>query len=227
MIILPLFFSLGVMFVPFELTQDNFESHFQINYLSHCLITWSLLPILNETGRKSNKVSRIVNVASSTHYARNINFNDLQGHEMYSRYHAYAQSKLALIMFTYKLHHYLTSKLIGSNFDWITVNCLHPGVVLTNLYCHVDWVTRFPLIASLFFRRVEEGPETVLFTAISSELDDVGGKYLEDCSIIKSSKQSYDQNCQNELWDKTFNYLQPYIEKLNLEMPIGYEIKSY
>lgn len=208
------------MFVPFKLTQDNFESHFQINYLSHCLLIWGLLPILNETGRKSRQMSRILNISSSTHYVRKLNLDDLQGLKVYSRYHAYSQSKLAQIMFTFKLHSYLTSKAINSNYDWVTVNCLHPGVVLTRLYENVLWVQSFPKLAYYLFRSGDEGAETVVFSAISPELDGVGGKYLEDCQILKSSSYSYNKEHQHHLWIKTFNYLQPWIEKLKLEMPL-------
>jgi len=35
----------------------------------------------------------------------------------------------------------------------------------------------------------------------------VSGKYLEDCSIIKSSKFSYDSQVQTQLWNKTWHYL--------------------
>lgn len=139
----------GVMYIPFKLTEDGFESHLAINYLGHCLLIWALMPILNATAKKSGKFARIVNVASSTHFARNMQLTDLNGLKYYSPFHAYAQSKLAQIMFTYRMHEYLKS---SEKFKWITINSLHPGVVKTELYEHVLWVKMLPFIATLLFR---------------------------------------------------------------------------
>ena len=139
----------GQMYAPFRVTVDGFESHWEVNYLSHSLLIALLLPILKSTARRSNKQSRIINVASSTHYCRNLNFSDLNGFHLYSPYHAYAQSKLAQIMFTYKLHQLLQSDDSGSH---VSVNCLHPGVAKTELYENVWWVKVFPFVADLLFR---------------------------------------------------------------------------
>lgn len=55
----------------------------------------------------------------------------------YSPHGAYAQSKLALVLFTYQLQHLLTAN--GSH---VTANVVDPGVVNTDLYKHVCWVVR-------------------------------------------------------------------------------------
>jgi NAD(P)-dependent dehydrogenase (short-subunit alcohol dehydrogenase family) len=139
----------GQMYAPFRVTVDGFESHWEVNYLSHSLLIALLLPILKSTARRSGRMSRIVNVASSTHYCRNLNFDDVNGFNLYSPYHAYAQSKLAQIMFTYKLHQLLQSTDTGSH---VTANCMHPGVAKTELYENVWWVKAFPFVADLLFR---------------------------------------------------------------------------
>ena len=139
----------GQMFAPYKLTEDKIESHWAINYLAHCLLVALLLPTLEKTGSKFGTKSRVINVASSTHFARNMNFNDLNGDNLYSPFHAYAQSKLAQIMFTYKLHTVLTASNSFSNVRALT---LHPGVAKTELYEHVWWVVAFPYIANQLFR---------------------------------------------------------------------------
>lgn len=139
----------GQMYSPFRLTKDNWESHWEINYLSHSLLIALLLPVLEETGRKCDIKSRIINVASSTHYARDLNLSDVNGFQLYSPYHAYAQSKLAQIMFTYKLHDLLSHH---PSISHVSINCLHPGVAKTELYENVWWVKTFPFLADILFR---------------------------------------------------------------------------
>ena len=139
----------GVMFVPKQVTIDGFESHFQVNYLSHCLLTWSLLPVLIRSGQNCGQPSRIVNVSSSCHYARDLCLNDLQSERSYSPFHSYCQSKLCQIMFTYSLNDWLLREGFG---QYVTVNAVHPGVVYTQLYSNVWWVTHLPLVAKFIMR---------------------------------------------------------------------------
>lgn len=139
----------AIMFAPQKITENGFESHFQVNYLGHCLLIWLLIPLLVASSRKNEKRARIINVSSSTHFARDLRLGDLQS-RIYSPFHAYAQSKLAQIMFTFKLSRWLSKH---NDFgDHITVNTLHPGVAKTELYEHVWWVKLFPWLAQLFFR---------------------------------------------------------------------------
>lgn len=67
----------------------------------------------------------------------------------YSPHGAYAQSKLALVLFTYRLQHLLTAN--GSH---VTANVVDPGVVNTELYKHVFWVVKMAIwmTAWLFFK---------------------------------------------------------------------------
>lgn len=143
----------GIMFAPKTFTEDGFESHFQINYLSHCLLTWSLLPVMTRSGQKCGQQSRIVNVSSSCHLSVDLCLEDLQSEHMYSRFHSYSQSKLCQIMFTYSLNDWLLKE--GSD-QYVTVNCLHPGVVLTELYAKVWWVRKMPFIAKLLMRVIQD-----------------------------------------------------------------------
>lgn len=138
----------GVMFVDKAYTGDGFEYHYQINYLSHALLTWLLMPVMH----RARKVSpaRVVNVSSSTHYPRSLFIEDLQSLKTpYSPFHAYAQSKLCQVMFTYFMADWLKKNRGEYR---VLVNSLHPGVAKTGLYQHVWWVKIFPRIARLLFR---------------------------------------------------------------------------
>lgn len=121
----------GVMFAPFNLTTDGFESHLAVNYLSHCLIISHMVTNMAETGRQCGQKSRIVSVSSGAHRPHKMRLNDLQSERLFSTYHAYAQSKLAQIMFVYKFNEWLASRSdIG---QFVTITTLHPGVCRTDL----------------------------------------------------------------------------------------------
>jgi len=68
----------GIMFAPFKLTDDGYESHFAINYLGHFLLTHLLLPQLRAAGQKGRN-SRIVNVSSCVNLIGSIHYQDING----------------------------------------------------------------------------------------------------------------------------------------------------
>jgi NAD(P)-dependent dehydrogenase (short-subunit alcohol dehydrogenase family) len=103
------------------LTVDGIETTFAVNHLAPFLLTNLLLDAL-----EASAPARIINVTSSGERSGTINFDDLQGEGRYSGFRAYNQSKLAMILFTYEL----ARRLEGTG---VTVNCVHPGVVVTNL----------------------------------------------------------------------------------------------
>ncbi|KFM74196.1 Dehydrogenase/reductase SDR family member on chromosome X, partial [Stegodyphus mimosarum] len=82
------------MFVKEEYTEDGFEKHFAVNYVSHCLLTILLLPLLAKSGT-ANRYSRIINSTSCIHYVGCKDSKHLQKKAYYSKYGAYIQSKLA------------------------------------------------------------------------------------------------------------------------------------
>ncbi|XP_068280381.1 dehydrogenase/reductase SDR family member on chromosome X isoform X2 [Nyctibius grandis] len=142
----------GVMLVPERKTEDGFEEHFGLNYLGHFLLTNLLLDTLKQSGTHSHN-ARIITVSSATHYVGKLHLNDLQSRCSYSPHGAYAQSKLALVLFTYQLQHLLTAN--GSH---VTANVVDPGVVNTDLYKHISWVVKVAkwMTAWLFFKIVDE-----------------------------------------------------------------------
>lgn len=192
----------GVMFTPYQETEDGFESHLSINYLGHCLLTALLLPRLISAGT-SKKMARIINVSSCVHKVARINFDDMHSRKLYSSYFSYAQSKLAQVMFTLSLARYFRVEHIP-----VTANCLHPGIVDTNLYKRVFWA---PLVSGIFFKTPEEGAQTSLYAALSSDMEGVTGAYLEECSLSEPAPQSKDRALQDRLWKETWTCLQPWL----------------
>uniref|UniRef100_A0A8C5P9E3 Dehydrogenase/reductase SDR family member on chromosome X n=1 Tax=Leptobrachium leishanense TaxID=445787 RepID=A0A8C5P9E3_9ANUR len=139
----------GVMLVSERRTQDGFEEHFGLNYLGHFLLTNLLLKYLKRSGACDN-YARVVTVSSATHYVGELNFDDLQSSCCYSPHGAYAQSKLALVLFSYYLQNQLMTD--GSH---VTANVVDPGVVNTDLYMNVNWAGRIVkwLTAWLLFKK--------------------------------------------------------------------------
>src|SRR3989344_5022600 len=131
-------------------SRDGIELNLAVNYLAPFLLTNLLVPLL-----KQITPSRIINVSSSMHTEGNIDFDDLENRRSFDKYKAYAQSKLALILFTKKL----ARDLKGSG---VSVNALHPGVVGTEMT--MQNVRKMNPIAAFFFKRTlvtpEQGAET-------------------------------------------------------------------
>nr|XP_012327127.1 dehydrogenase/reductase SDR family member on chromosome X [Aotus nancymaae] len=118
----------------------------------------------------------------------------------YSPHGAYAQSKLALVLFTYHLQ-----RLLAAAGSHVTANVVDPGVVDTDLYRHVFWGTRLvkKLLGWLLFKTPDEGARTSVYAAVTPELEGVGGRYLYNEREIRSLPVTYDQKLQQQLWSKS------------------------
>jgi NAD(P)-dependent dehydrogenase (short-subunit alcohol dehydrogenase family) len=179
----------GVFISKRTVTADGIETTFAVNHLAPFLLTNLLLDVL-----KASAPARIINVSSSGERLGILNFDDLQGEGRYSGFRAYNQSKLAMILFTYEL----ARKLEGTD---VTVNCVHPGVVVTNLGRGSSG--SFGLLLRLmrpFFSSPEKGAETSIYLASSPEVEGVSGKYFAKKSEAKSSERSYDAAIARRLW---------------------------
>uniref|UniRef100_A0A914V5A4 Retinol dehydrogenase 14 n=2 Tax=Plectus sambesii TaxID=2011161 RepID=A0A914V5A4_9BILA len=112
----------------------------------------------------------------------------------YSSSRAYNCSKLANVLFTKHLARQLSHTKI-------TVNCLHPGSVATDLFRSVSpWMQPLIPIFSLWFKTVEEGADSILHLAAAPELDTVTGKYFWDCKPAMTSRQANDAVAAEKFW---------------------------
>ncbi|KAL5007919.1 hypothetical protein ScPMuIL_013500 [Solemya velum] len=181
----------GVMMCPKLLTEDGFEMQLGTNHLGHFLLTHLLLDKL-----KQSAPSRIVNVSSKAHDMGKINFEDLQSSQNYSSMRAYAQSKLANILFTREL----AERLKGTG---VTVNVLHPGVIQTDLYRHIytSWLGMFMAPFTLVMKTTEQGAQTTLACVLDPRLDHVTGKYFSDCKEKECAPQGRDDKVAKRLWE--------------------------
>jgi hypothetical protein len=113
----------GVMAIPRRRTADGFEMQLGTNHLGHFALTGLLLPRLLATPK-----SRVVSVSSSAHRPGKIHWDDLQLERSYRKWRAYAQSKLANLLFAYELDRRLRMAAAS-----VISVAAHPGYAATNL----------------------------------------------------------------------------------------------
>jgi NAD(P)-dependent dehydrogenase (short-subunit alcohol dehydrogenase family) len=160
-----------------ELTRDRHELTFQVNHLAHFLLTNLLLPSLSEG-------ARIVNVSSQVHGSGEMSWDDLTGERGFSGYRAYAQSKLANILFTREL---------ARRQSKASVNTLHPGVIGTKLLRGG--------FGSMGGGSLEQGAETSVYLATSPQVQGVTGKYFVRCRETPPAPQALDDAAAARLWE--------------------------
>jgi NAD(P)-dependent dehydrogenase (short-subunit alcohol dehydrogenase family) len=171
------------------LSADGYELTFAVNHLAPFLLTRELMPLL-----LAGAPSRIVTVASAAEAHGPIDFDDLQSEKNYRGFRVYGKTKLMNVLFTYEMAHRLAD-------TGVTVNCLHPGAVATDMLRQLPrWL--FALI-SPFLLTPEEGAKTQVFLASSPAVDGVSGKYFVKQRPVRSSRRSYDVETQKRLWDVT------------------------
>ena len=131
----------GIMTTPYGPTKDGIEQQIGVNHFGHYYLTMSLLKLITSTPH-----SRIVNIASIAHKFGSLNpktFLYKKGNR-YNKSKAYSQSKLANLLFTYKLQNELEVRNIDTK-----VLAAHPGISRTNLGRHIK-ALQFKEIEKLF-----------------------------------------------------------------------------
>jgi NAD(P)-dependent dehydrogenase (short-subunit alcohol dehydrogenase family) len=164
---------------PREESRDGIELRFAVNYLAGFLLTQRLLPLLRRTAP-----ARVVNVASLGQHP--IDFDDPMLTRGYSGSRAYAQSKLAQIMYTIELAERVPA-------EEVTVNSLHPGtymptkIVLEEVGRSVD--------------TIQTGTSATVRLAVDPELATTTGKFFDREQETAASPQAYDAEARSALWD--------------------------
>ncbi|MCE5289861.1 MAG: SDR family NAD(P)-dependent oxidoreductase [Nocardiaceae bacterium] len=187
----------GVMAVPFGRTSDGFELQIGTNHLGHFALTGQLLECVRD---------RVVTVSSSFHSYGSIDLDDLNWRvRPYNRWLAYAQSKLANLMFAYELQRRLTNA--GSKVRSVAA---HPGYTATGLQHHTESIQdRVMALGNMIVaQNVRAGALPLLFAA--TEPDIAGGDYIGPQGFFgmrgspgpaKSTRASRDPLIARELWN--------------------------
>ena len=179
-----------------QLSPDKIEQTMAVNYLAPFKLTMGLLPLLKNAG-----VARIVNVCSALYSRGKIDLSDLFMDRRFNGGAAYATSKLLLVLFTYTLARQLED-------THITVNCLHPGVIATDVFRELPrWMSS---LMGVFITSVEKGALPTLELATSPRLEGVTGKYFNKTKMKTTIPVTYD----TELADKVWSYTQQFLDQL-------------
>ncbi len=166
---------------PRQVSVDGYELRFAVNYLAPFLLTHLLLPLLRRSAP-----ARIVNVASVGQAP--IDFDDVMLERGYDPMRAYAQSKLAQVMFTFEL----AERLRAAGESGVTVNALHPASLMN---------TKMVLESFGYtMSTVQDGMEATLRLVISPELEGVSGRYYDRLREARADPQAYDPEGRLRLW---------------------------
>ena len=187
----------GIYQNKFELTEDQLEKTIAVNYHSQFILTLLLMPLL-----KNSADPRIINFSSMVH-SKNLDPDKIWDPTNFNGSQAYSDSKLAMILFTFKLDKFL---------DDISVNCLHPGVINTKLL-RKGW--------GAGGSSVEKGAETPVYLALSDEVKGESGSYFVNKKKKRAASAASEQKLQDQLWNKSIEMIK-YQEILN-EIPAQFK----
>ncbi len=177
----------GVYKVKRAETTNGIEMSFAVNFLGPYMLSQLLLDNLEASGN-----GRIINVSSELYKNGSLDFDNLMLQTGYKAGDAYANSKLASILYTVELAQKTRTK-------GITVNALHPGVLATNSFReYPNFVMK---IFNLFLEKAQKGGERIAYLAISDEVAGVSGKYF-----YKTEERAIDIPAQKQ--DKTEKLMQ-------------------
>lgn len=199
-------------------TEDQHELHFGTNHLGHFTLTLLLLESLRKGAMYGNCDTRIVMVSSSLYKNAKFDFNDLQIKKpgVYTPGLAYANSKMANIMFTRNLHERLKKDRTGQpGAGRIKIYANHPGVCYTDLGRHHTKFVAFIwwLASKIILRTPEQGivPSLECLERPTSELSSGsyygnGGSSRSANSVVKNEDESLvemakDEEISKKLWE--------------------------
>jgi NAD(P)-dependent dehydrogenase (short-subunit alcohol dehydrogenase family) len=195
----------GVMFTPFSRTSDGFEIQMGTNHFGHFELTRLVIPQLAAAAG-----ARLVILSSGGHALGDVDFDDPNWeHREYDKFVAYGASKTANILHAFEADRRLCE--FG-----IRAYAVHPGTVATSLARYMSrsdfsQLRKYAVANSaargestdgyLDFTSPEHGAATQVWGAVSPELTDRGGLYLEECRVSDAvAPYARDTERAAELW---------------------------
>jgi NAD(P)-dependent dehydrogenase (short-subunit alcohol dehydrogenase family) len=183
----------GARFDTYQTTPEGIELTFATNHLGHFLLTCLLYDSLERAGG-----ARVITVASGSHHGANTVEGWLPRPEKYDRRLAYANSKLANVLFGYELGRRVSGTAITSNI-------VDPGGVATNFARNngvVAWVRH--LVAHALRRDLassDTAAEGIVYVATSAEVKGMSREYFYRGRVVESSLDSRNPEAARQLWD--------------------------
>jgi len=179
----------GLMAGRRRVTTDGFEEVFAVNHLAPFLLTNLLLGKLTAAAP-----ARVITVTSDAHTAARLDLDDPQLARGWDSWRAYANSKLANILFTREL----ARRLAGTG---VTANCAHPGMVRTRFGREARLPVRVAVtLARPFLLSPQRGASTIVYLATSPEVAAATGGYYVRCQRREPSAVARDDAAARRLW---------------------------
>jgi NAD(P)-dependent dehydrogenase (short-subunit alcohol dehydrogenase family) len=179
----------GIVMPRRVLTEDGYETTFQVNYLSQFYLTHLLLNELTKSPQ-----GRVINLSSSVYRAGKFDPDNLQSEYRFSTFGAYAASKLLVLLFTIELAHRLKPTRV-------TVNAVHPGIVRTPMMLGAPGLFRaMSYVALPFSLSPDKGAATSVFLACSPDPAQVSGQYFTSAKAKKVKSGANTQENRDLLW---------------------------
>ncbi len=168
-----------------RVTDEGHELTWATNVLAPFLLTRLLMGSLSGAPRP-----RVVNVGSQAHRSGRMSWDDLELSRGYGVWRAYAQSKLALLLFTREL---------ARREQGLAVNVVHPGGIATRIWRDLPWLGR--ALIELLLPGPEKGAGPLVRLATDSALDRVSGRYFDRYREIEPSAAGRDDAAAARLWE--------------------------
>ena len=168
-----------------RLTADGHELTWQTNFLGGFLLTKLLLPALKSAVRP-----RVVNVSSQAHRSARMDWDNLELERGYGGFKAYANTKLAQVLFTREL---------ARREPGIAVNAVHPGAIATGIWRAAPKFAQW--ILGLVLPPPEKGARPVVRLASSPDLDGITGRYFNKLREANPAPAATNDADAARLWE--------------------------
>jgi len=209
----------GVGFTPFSKTKDGIELQMGTNHFGHQLLAQELLPLVREAA-KARRGATIVAVSGAIHmesYPEGVfpDINTMNDEGRYDPHTAYAQSKLANVLFAQEL-----SELVSGT--GVLVNSVNPGIVESDItrplmdqlenrvgssirkFVETEIFHRF---VTPFFWQPRDGALTQVYAALAAKVK-VSGKYFDPVGRESMpDPHARNKTLQKHLWKVTENFI--------------------
>lgn len=181
----------GSWFSEVELTEDGIERQWAINHLAPFLLTHLLLPLLVKSDDP-----RVITVSSDSHFPGKIHFEDVNLLKNYHGLRAYAQSKLANVLFTLELERRKGDLPISTY-------AVQPGLVKTDIGVKhtISFHAFMWKLRRLGGMSPQKGAETSIYLASDKDAGKRSGNYWDKCQPKSPSKKARNEIDAAKLWE--------------------------
>ena len=184
----------GVFSTKKEITEDNLELGFQVDYLGSFILTYMLKDKL-----KAQETARIIFVNSEGHRFAllGLRLDDLEWEDHhYSGMRGYGQAKLAQLLSMIKFDEYFKD-------TGVSINAMHPGSVKSNMGQNNGRSYRFfkRILIDPGAKSPEISAKALYYLGVSKEMEGVSGKFFRLTTEEKPSPPALDKEVAEELWD--------------------------